>query len=865
MAWAQDASRTFLVVPASAEAAGTAQAALAGRAFDEAAREPLHPRAGARGLDWAGRPVSEAHGGQHAMLHRASRSRGAGAGALASEGNFRDWGRPEAALGGAAEPLAFVSSGVATDAVGLASSATAGNARPVPEFGMGLNPVAARGSLALGPAAARELAGRAARAPLALGAGVGAASVLSSYGAAHVADSEAAMMADWMATGGAARSDVAFEAASAALQAATISRSAASGARATTFTGSTGGGGAGISSFGAGGGAAGSSSSAGGVVLRAWCSGARRDSRAWHISVLVPMQEMAILREDGPARSSLDAEPLPASGTCTVTVRCLPEEHSVADVIKAAVVKARQANPVTSSMRGRFELVLHDGRHGEEAIAIGSHGASSLVALPLAALHQAARSSDPALLARPSLKQSSELQTYSSSSSSSSSAAADAAEEAGRSDPAAARAARHIASLATAASHRGLLQVRRSLAANQLVREPEPDVVRVLTYNLLAPPKFRAARSTDKEFVGGPDVWLPRAQLQARVIAAAKPDIVCLQELWRDPTLQHSGLRPAMQESYRVIAEASRPEAVDQVVMFVKREEVAIRQGRPALKLVEPAPGGLNPTTRLIDPDRRAVCAVAILQATASTGASYRICCAVMHLLFVPVRGSMKQLNFTRAARLKQAKYFKEQVLKFANGHGLSASAGDVVVMTGDVNMEGGIGDKATMAESPDADVWAEFSSAVESPGGCAHSGSFVSAFGVAQRRNRLAREARERATAAAAAPRTAAGRGTFVSHVTREGQQRGADYIMLAAPLEGHVADQGGTSSLPKHPADRVGHCAVLPECLRADAKMPYPQIGGLARIPPALVQDAAALPEGVWADLSDHRPVVADIHPPA
>ncbi|KAA0177722.1 hypothetical protein FNF27_00894 [Cafeteria roenbergensis] len=578
---------------------------------------------------------------------------------------------------------------------------------------------------------------------------------------------------------------------------------------------------------------------------------------------------MAVLREDGPSRSGGAAEPLPVSGTCTVTVRCLPEEHSVADVIKAAVVKARQANPMTSSMRDRFELVLRDGRHGEEAVAIGSHGPSSLVALPLAALHQAARSSDPALLARDAPKASPRLQSGSSSSSSAQEAAGS--QEGGRCDPAASRAARHIASLATAASHRGVLQVRRSLAANQLVREPEPDAVRVLTYNLLAPPKFRAARSTDKEFASGPEVWLPRAQLQARVIAAASPDIVCLQELWRDSTLQHSGLRPAMQASYRVIAEASRPEAVDQVVMFVKREEVALREGRPALKLVEPSPSGLHPTTRLIDPDRRAVCAVAVLQATSSTGASYRICCAVMHLLFVPVRGSTKQLNFTRAARLKQAKYFKEQVLRFASGHGLSASAGDVVVMTGDINMEGGIGDKATMAESPDADVWAEFSSAVESPGGCAHSGAFVSAFGVAQRRKRLAREARERASAAAAAaaaaaaPRTPAGRGTFVSHVTREGQQRGADYIMLAAPLEGHVADLGGGSSLPRHPADRVGHCAVLPECLRADARMPYPQIGGLARIPRSIVQDAAALPEGVWADLSDHRPVVADIHPPA
>lgn len=862
MAWAQDASRTFHVVPASAEAAGTAQAALAGRAFDEAAREPLHPRAGARGLDWAGRPISEAHGGQNAMLHRASGSRGAGAGSLASEDRFHDWSRPVAVLGGAAEPLAFVPAGKPSDSFGLASNATAGNARPAPEFGMGLSPVAARGALVMGPAASRELAGRAAGAPLALGAGVGAASVLSSYGAAHVADSEAAMMADWMATGGAARSDVAFEAASAAMRSASSSRAAASAAH--SFPTSTGGGGGRASSFGSSGGAAGAAASVGGVVLRAWCPGARRDSRAWHISVLVPMQEMAVLREDGPARSPADAEPLPSSGTCTVTVRCLPEDHSVADVIKAAVVKARQANPITSSMRDRFELVLRDGRQGEEAIAIGSHGASSVVALPLAALHQAARSSDPALLARSALAQSSE--PHVSQSSSSAATAAAAAAETKRAELAAARAAGHIANLATAASHRGVLQVRRSLAANQLVREPEPDAVRVMTYNLLAPPKFRAARSSDKEFLGGPEVWLPRAQLQARVIAAASADIVCLQELWRDPTLQHSGLRPAMQGTYRAVVEASRPEAVDQVVMFVKREDVAVRQGRPVLSLAEACPDGTGPTMRLVDEDRRAACAVAVFQATSSTGASYRICCAVMHLLFVPVRGSMKQLNFTRAARLKQAKFFKEQVLAFAHKHGLRASGGDVVVMTGDINMEGGIGDKATMAESPDAGIWAEFSSPVHSEGGCAHSGAFVSAFGVAQRRRRHAREARDRTSTAAVAtaPRTPAGRGTFVSHVTREGQQRGADYIMLAAPLEGHVADLGGTASLPKHPADRVGHCAVLPECLRADAKMPYPQIGGLARIPLAIVRDAAALPEGVWADLSDHRPVVADIHPP-
>jgi len=547
------------------------------------------------------------------------------------------------------------------------------------------------------------------------------------------------------------------------------------------------------------------------------------------VTVSVPVEDNAIARpvsaaEACPEVGSLDKAACP-SGRCFVVVRCSPDAHTVTDVAVAACVSAGQARPATTRVRQSFEVVL-PGQAGGRLRLDGTGGAATL---KLEDLHRAAREAAAA-----GDRESTELR------------------------------------LASAARNSGVLHLRRTEEAGRIVRpHASPSSVRVVTYNMLAPCKFvDAERRGVRESRQGDAAWKARAAMQGRMLAATGADILAVQELWRQRELLHVALKPGLRDMVPVV-EATKPGADDQVMLLVRRPDVARAQGRPVVRLAAPSAEGVAPTRKVLGPRGSAVCAMAILTVTApagddggssssssSTGAQYRICAAVTHLRFVPPSGSDAEQSRCRRARQEQAVHFKREALVFARQHGLSADRGDVVVLTGDINMEGAgpLGENAVSwagtarAAELDADLWRRFSSPATGGAG-AYSGAFVSALGVVQARRRG----------------VGSGRGSFVSHVTREGEQRGADYVMLAAPLDGFVASPGTPGDDMLHPADRVLHSGVLPECIRSDARMPYPHIGGTASIRGhERFPLHWGMPEGAWSDLSDHRPVVADIAPP-
>jgi endonuclease/exonuclease/phosphatase family metal-dependent hydrolase len=415
-----------------------------------------------------------------------------------------------------------------------------------------------------------------------------------------------------------------------------------------------------------------------------------------------------------------------------------------------------------------------------------------------------------------------------------------------------------LARVAGIARHRGLLSC--NLCPDGFAAAPPSEAgsgaLRVVSYNLLCPAKFSSSEGAFRgggcacERDAGPANWNPRLQLQARALATSGAHIICLQELATDEQALHVSFASNLPD-YDVAAATIRRHDEDMVAILLRKPgTLGSSEPTEPILAVETSPDTGAPLVLSCHAsERRAVCSIAIVKASYATG-SFRVCIAAAHFRFVKPQSGAAEQERTRASKLAEATYFKHRAFEYAAKHGLDASRGDIVVFTGDLNMESAKPD----GDARDRPVWEALSTPLmPDPAPGSDGGALVSALAVAE-----------------AGSAAGAGSGCFVSHVTRQGHQRGADFILLGAPVDGATCARGDPKrGLPRHPADRVAHASVMPYCMLPTARIPYPAVDGVFRIG----EDALGrhwhkpneMPEGVWAQLSDHRPILADILPPS
>jgi hypothetical protein len=897
-----------VVVGPEALAPGTQEAGEALRAREEREREPLHPDAGKNGIDWRGMRVDPSLGGDRALLHRTAGKSGVGMdGRLLQLAPFATGERVRAGPSSSSaitrgesflRPFGATSaddagmSGTLSRELFEANRATpGGKAAPGSILGAGgtssllriHDPLHASGKSAAASgqvlALPKWLPGLPPTAPGALPF----ASTLSSASAGHLDSMSVAHLTSSLV----GRSLSSSGDATAAMQDVPFTAAVVRGV-----------------------GRESSMCDAPDPVVETDCPHMEHTSpdQAWLVTLQVPVKDFAAshpgwpLGAASPSSSSSgalrSAEPLAphqvneqscASGRIQVHVRFDPARHTTVDIVKAALVRAGQARLESTDVYRRFHLVLpplprlQDARLYDKLLGPSSHPHEPLD-VPLASLRYREAASplrDTVQVLQETVESRMAAHHH------------DTLEVSEATSPLALR-------LALSLRHRSILSLKLASDAFESLPPPVPHCVRLGTYNLLAPCKFipsdPASFDPDTPESGYPGgIWKNRMLLQSAMLGALECDILCLQELWFNAAA-HKCITQYLGDFKAIVAE-TRPSGDDQVLIMARKpESLPSDSTRPRIIPVC-RPGTQHMITRKVK-ESQAVCAMALfyvvpgelsrpsddteeaLAAAAEAAGAFQMLVAVTHLKFVSPSAKGVHLERARQERVDQARAFKRAVLDFATELSLDASRGDLVVFAGDLNMEDGpsrLEDGRTHGPLMDS-VWRMFAhSEPEATASNPYAGSFVSAVGAYQAYQRLYMHHPPVFTPSGVDDEDwRGGPGAFVSHVTREGGQRSADFVMLGVPTAGAVYSSSRRSAIVEqspigkcaHPSNRIVHAALVPQPVLPRAILPYPTVGGLSNLSrdtvSRLCDDARNLPEGVWLELSDHRPVCCDIAPP-